>query len=300
MDMRQLRYFVTIVEEKNNITQAAKKLNLSQPPLSHQLKMLEQSLDISLFERKNKKLELTQAGEVLYQRALQLLESFENVQNELQDMKHGTQGQISIGVAGFYAYLVPDKIKDFHKQYPQVTFRIISADANRLGQLLDQNEIQIAIINLPINIPTDKFTIAHLGYIGFSLYVPKQWNWPIDKKEISIQELEDIPLILTKREKGKGGSYEDIQAECLQAGIQPNILAECNDVHTAFALVNTGIGATIMPNNMHERQDTQDMNVVHIPFSNLKHESAILWRSQSYLSSTLKQFLLTFGIKDLF
>ncbi|MFP7225417.1 LysR family transcriptional regulator [Priestia filamentosa] len=76
MDLRQLRYFTAIAEEKQ-ITRAAKKLHMAQPPLSHQLKLLEQELGVLLLERNGKEMELTEAGKTLYKRGKDLIEKLE-------------------------------------------------------------------------------------------------------------------------------------------------------------------------------------------------------------------------------
>ena len=96
MDIRQLIYFATIVEE-GSISAAAKKLHLSQPPLSYQLKLLEEELHLQLLQRGARGVQLTEAGKVLYKRAQGILELTERTQKELQAMAGGFAGTLHIG-----------------------------------------------------------------------------------------------------------------------------------------------------------------------------------------------------------
>src|SRR4051812_49134326 len=97
MDIKQLRYFIAIAEEKN-ITAAANVLHMSQPPLSMQLKQLEEELGVKLFERNGKSMELTDKGNVLYNRALSLVNSVEEIKNELQETEEGKRGVLAVGI----------------------------------------------------------------------------------------------------------------------------------------------------------------------------------------------------------
>ena len=97
MDLRNLRYFVTVAEELN-ITRAAEKLHMSQPPLSAQLKSLEEELDTVLFVRGKRRLKLTESGQLLYRRAKEILSLAEKTQSEVHSMGEGMRGTISIGL----------------------------------------------------------------------------------------------------------------------------------------------------------------------------------------------------------
>ena len=119
MDLRALRYFVTVAEELN-ITRAAEKLNMSQPPLSNQMKSLEEELGTQLFIRGKRHLTMTEAGTVLYRRALQLLELSEQTQEEIRSLD-GLAGKLNIGlIEGRAPYLLARWISGFRMEFPQV------------------------------------------------------------------------------------------------------------------------------------------------------------------------------------
>ena len=113
MDIRNLKYFVTIVEE-GKISQAAKRLNIAQPPLSQQLKALEYELGVTLFERHTRKLIITEEGKLLYKRAKKILELVEGTKEEMRELSEGTKGTLSIGtIATLGAELLPSRVRDF-------------------------------------------------------------------------------------------------------------------------------------------------------------------------------------------
>lgn len=292
MDIRQLRYFVTIVNANNNITKAAKMLNMAQPPLSQQLKALEQQLDVELFKRRGKKLELTEEGKLLYDRAIHLIEALDDVKKEVRDVQRGVRGQLSIGVSGFYSYMLPEKMKAFYERYPYVSFRVVQSDANRLIQLLESSDIELALVNLPVEMVSGQFAMERLDNIAFSLFIPKDWAWEMD--EISFRNLADIPLILTRREDGSGGSYDAIMNECHRLQIRPKIIAECNDIQFALSLVHAGLGATILPDYIMNRLQGDNIQLVKIKDAYIFNESVILWRHHRYLSQLAQHFLTLF------
>lgn len=130
MDIRQLRYFLTIADE-GSISKAAEKLHMSQPPLSQQLKLLETELGVQLFERNTRKITLTNVGEALLYRTRQILDLFELTKNEVMDINEGLDGTLSIGtVSSAGATFLPDIMQRFHQKYPRVKFEILDEDSD--------------------------------------------------------------------------------------------------------------------------------------------------------------------------
>lgn len=123
MDIRQLRYFIAIVEERK-ISAAARRLHLSQPPLSQQLKAMEEELGSKLVERSGKYLVVTEAGKALYKYALQLDQLMEEAKMEVREVGNGLNGRLTIGVNTFSVAELPEILYHFHKLYPKVTYKI--------------------------------------------------------------------------------------------------------------------------------------------------------------------------------
>lgn len=149
MDLKKLAYFVTIVEE-GQITRAAQRLHIAQPPLSLQIKSLEEELGVTLIERENKKFEITPAGWTLYKRAKEVLHSIDGMVAEIHDQEQGMRGTLSIGTVMSCVPYLPSVIKQFQQTYPRVTFRLWEDDSYRVEELLQQKRIELWLVRLPL------------------------------------------------------------------------------------------------------------------------------------------------------
>ena len=124
MDIKQIINFITIVEE-GNITKAAQKLHISQPPLSNQLKALEEELGVKLIERGSRKVTLTDVGNLLYKRGKDMVNVFESTLIEVEDFKSGIEGVLKIGAVSTCNQFIPNElISPYAKQYPKVKFEL--------------------------------------------------------------------------------------------------------------------------------------------------------------------------------
>ncbi|MGL4511301.1 LysR family transcriptional regulator, partial [Cetobacterium sp.] len=151
MDIKQLKYFLAITEE-NSITKAAKKLHISQPPLSHQLKILEEEIGSKLFDRTTRNLEITEVGEFLKNRAIQILELINETVKEIKQNQEELEGILKIGfVASSTAALVPKVIPEFSKNNPEVKFELKEGSTYKILDLLNHGTIEIGFIRTPFN-----------------------------------------------------------------------------------------------------------------------------------------------------
>lgn len=138
MDIRQLKYFLAIAEE-GQITLAAKKLQMAQPPLSQQLKLLEEELGVKLVERGPRRIQLTEAGIILQNRAKQILELSDSTTREIKDLVKGLKGTLSIGtVSSSGATLLKDRLSEFHRNYTGVKFEIHEGNTFMIIDLLSK------------------------------------------------------------------------------------------------------------------------------------------------------------------
>ena len=151
MDIRQLRYFCAIAEE-GQISRAAQRLHIAQPPLSYQLKLLEEELGVKLVDRNTRSLSLTQAGRVFYQRAEQILGMLQAAASEVKDVEYGVNGILAIGsppaIGNMY---IPERIARFHEEYPYVRFQWREGNTFRVLELLESDMIEFGIVRLPVH-----------------------------------------------------------------------------------------------------------------------------------------------------
>ena len=146
-----MRAFYAIVEE-GNISHAAQRLDIAQPALSRQMKRLETSLGVQLFERGSRRIRLTDAGKVMYARVEHILGIVDGAVREITEMGSGVVGAVRLGtITTSGAMLVPELLSEFHRRYPQVTYQIWEAEGARILELLDNRVIEIGITRTQVD-----------------------------------------------------------------------------------------------------------------------------------------------------
>ncbi|WP_071459723.1 LysR family transcriptional regulator [Bacillus massilinigeriensis] len=281
MDIRNLRYFIAIAEEKN-ITAAANRLHISQPPLSMQLKQLESELGVRLVERSGKRLELTDKGRLLYQHALHLVNSLEEVKNELAEVEEGRKGVLSVGINTLSFPNFSKLLHDFHLQYPQVTFKIVQNDSAFLSEQIRNRSIELALIRLPLE--QKDLTYQHL-YSDPFVFVTKE------KKTgtISLKETAGYPIILPSTEGL--GIYHTIAESFSREHLTPVIVGECSDTKVLIELVSEGIGSTFLPKSVLSSHSLEGLFTVPLEEPAMNSSMGIIWLENHFLSSPARHFI---------
>ncbi|BAQ11922.1 transcriptional regulator, lysr family [Bacillus sp. OxB-1] len=287
MNLKRLGYFVTIVEEEQ-ITKAAQKLHMAQPPLSQQLKLLEEELGVLLFERIGRKLELTEPGKVLYDKSKKLLSQYEEAFMEVEEVAKGMKGVLSIGTVKSCFPYVPGRLRQFREQFPDVTFRLKEGDTFRMTEYLRNREIELGIVRMPLEM--EDFSSIALPSEPYVLVAPKKWN---QKKRIRMKDVAELPLLLLHRVKGRG-QYELILDECAKHGFEPSIICECPDAGMLLSLAREGIGYAMLPKSTVEFLLYEDLQITEIEDCLIQTEGTIIWLKDRYLSKAASRFLETF------
>ncbi|MGE5703401.1 MAG: LysR family transcriptional regulator [Clostridia bacterium] len=290
MDMRQLRYFCTIARE-GQITRAAQVLNMAQPPLSQQLKQLENELGVLLFERNGRSMELTESGKLLYRRAMSLLSQLEDVAEEVRETEEGIRGPLSIGAVASGLNLIAYGISEFRRKYPQVTFLLREGDSYKLCEAVKKREIEFAIVQLPLE-PQEQenLSIILLPKDSFVCLIPKAWTAELGTAPIRLSALAEHPLLLLRRAQGMG-IYEMIVGEYRRLGLVPRIVCECQDASMLLTMVAAGIGATLVPSTIYAAFARPDVTMLTMEELTLTTQSAIVWLRDRHLSKRAQQFI---------
>ena len=230
MDVRTLYYFVTIAEELN-ITKAAEKLCMSQPPLSNQMKMLEEELDTVLFIRGKRHLQLTESGKLLYRHAKEILSLVNKTAEEIKAMGKGIHGKISIG-------LVEGSAPNIAAPW----FTIVDGNSDELITKLRSGLIDLAVITSPCdNTLLNSFKV---GQEKMNAFMSK--NHPLASllgNTIDLAMLKDVPLIVPTRESTNTMIYKWFKEKHLE----PNIVCEMDNYLDVAALAGRNIGVSLFP-----------------------------------------------------
>lgn len=197
MEIRVLRYFLTVVREES-ITKAADVLHITQPTLSRQLSQMEEDMGVKLFHRGTRKILLTNEGILLRRRAEEILQLVDKTERELTEQDEMVEGTVSIGCGDLGAVqMLPELFRSFHERYPAVTFDLYTATADHVREQMEHGLIDIGLLLEPINM--EKFEFIRLNN-------KEQWvvvmspDSPLAKQNhVTSSDLIDVPLILPRR-----------------------------------------------------------------------------------------------------
>ena len=250
MELRTLRYFVTVAEELN-ITNAAAKLNISQPPLSAQIKNLEYELNTVLFIRGKRHLQLTESGQLLYRRAKELVNLADKAKEEILALNSGLSGTIAMGVVeGTASAIAAEWFAGFLQENPQVRFRIVNGGSDELIEKMRGGLISLAVISAPFDqillnsIPVGSEAMAAFIGKGHPLAA-------LPGDSLSIAALKDEPLIVPARRSTVEAVYKWFRA----ARSEPRIVCETESCLDAVALAAQNAGVSILPRTESVKND---------------------------------------------
>ena len=284
MDLKKLSYFLAIAEE-GQITRAAQRLHIAQPPLSQQLKQLEKELDTELVERRgSRKINLTASGRLLEERARQILNLVEQTEAELKEMEDSPRGSISIGfVSHIGSSLLLNQVDPFVKRYPKADFRIWEGESSEMLEMLNQGRIDVAIVRNPHN--EQRYGTISIDTQPFFGMATVEWADKVSPKDtISLNELAEYPLILHYKSEAIFEYYQ-------QVGMQPNIFCRSNNLRAVQEWAEAGKGIAILPGAMRESQKDH-MKIWQIEDPVIQsYDGAILWLKSKPLSPALRYLL---------
>ena len=285
MDIRLLKYYITICEE-GSITRAAKKLNMSQPPLSKQIKQLEEEMGVILFIRGKKNIQLTQAGIFLKKRAEELVSAFDAIERQMSDYRNGNRGHIVIGaVEAVAANYLPDILTGFQKDYPEITYEIWSGSTDDILQKLDKGSIDIGFIRNPYDL--SKYNSFELLQDSWNALIPEEHVLAgMAYASITPELLKEVPLIIPSTK----GRVEELQTWFDNAAFQPHIICKYNVLTIGEALVRErmGIGLVLAK---YTKASTPLGLVCKKLEPALESAVNVLWSKNHYLSEPASRFI---------
>jgi DNA-binding transcriptional LysR family regulator len=256
MELRHLRYFIVVAEERH-ITRAAARLGLQQPPLSQQIHALEKELGTKLFTRLPRGVELTPAGEGFLEDARALLSGVERATVRARAAAMGQRGRISIGLTTS-ASLHPSvtrTLRTYADGHAAVSLDLHANSAAGLTEALLREEVQVAIIRAAVARPAD-LVFEQLAQENMLIALPAKHHLVKRKASgarapISLRALARERLILVRRHAAPG-MYSNVVDACHKAGFEPLVVAEVEQMLTGINLVAAGVGISLVPASIRE------------------------------------------------
>ena len=243
IELRHLRYFIAVAEELH-FGRAAKRLHLAQPPLSQQIRKLEEILGYPLFTRTSRAVMLTSAGEALLDRARRMLHQFEDDLEEARSVGRGEVGYLRVAFIGSAMLTpLPQMLGEYRRRYPKVRLRLWEAHSAAVMQALQEGAIDVGILR--DGGPAEGLTVECLFYEPFISVLPARHPLA-SRKAISTGELRDEPFVFFPESAGRR-AYEKAISLCTMQGFSPQIVQEAPQWLTILRLVGAGLGVTVAP-----------------------------------------------------
>lgn len=243
MELRELRYFVAVAEEQSFI-HAAKRLHMSQPPLSLQIKNLEKKLGIKLFERTARRVLLTDEGRILMDRAKTILDEVREVEDEVKGAGLGIGGKIEVGFISSVALnLLPPAIRLFRERYEKVKVELRELSSEQQAEALYKGEIQVGLIRQPFQAPYLETELV----LEENLVLAMPADHPLSSLEqVPLEEIKDLPMVFFTRQLSPS-LYARIVRLHRRADVFPTIVQDAAHLQTIIGLVASGAGLAILP-----------------------------------------------------
>ena len=251
MDLKQFRYFVAVAEE-GHITRAAERLGMQQPPLSAQIKAIEAGLQVQLFKRKPRGVELTEAGQELLTEGRDILARVERALQRTQQTARGEMGGLCVAIAPTAPFhkLVPRSIRNFRKAFPHVAVTLDEGLSNEVAVGLINQRIDVAFVR---NSSIAADALATIPLLQEPMVLALSSDHAVAKatpsgKPITLSQLSDEPFIFI----GPPGTglHDETIAACRGAGYSPRIGQQAPRITSALGLVAAGMGVALVPESL--------------------------------------------------
>lgn len=275
MELRHLRYFVVLADELH-FGRAAQRLAMTQPPLSFNIKQLEASLGVTLFERSSKGVKLTPAGDSFRESALRLLAEAEQAQTLARQVAAGTTSKLRVGFVGSMIFRgLAERLQRFQEAYPLVQVQLTELNSAEQVEAIGRRQLDIGFVHTS-RIPADMKRFMYMSE-PFVCCLP-QSHPAADQASIELRELSSDAFILFSR--GASPDYfERILALCAEQGLQPLVKHEVRHWLSVVSLVAKGVGVAVVPNALREAGIA---GVRFVPLSASKYRSEVfcVWQER--------------------
>ncbi|HEY3740507.1 MAG TPA: LysR substrate-binding domain-containing protein [Bryobacteraceae bacterium] len=244
IELRHLRYFLAVADTLH-FSKAAERLGIAQPPLSQQIKRLEQLLGHRLFDRSTRGVKLTLAGQLLAERARSTLDKVQDDLAQVRRLGRGEEGTLTVGFSGSVMFTaLPDAIESYRRRYPKVELRLRElSTAVQIASLLD-GTLDLAFLR--DGDPSPGVEMRTLLEERFVAVLPRKHSLAGTRRALRVRDLRAEPFVLFARRHGPL-AFDRTIACCEKEGFRPNIVQDAPQWATLVRLVAAGLGVSLAP-----------------------------------------------------
>ena len=286
MNLKQLEAFYLVIRRKS-FTRAAEELNVTQPAVTIQVKSLEKSLNLKLIQQVGKRMQLTEAGEILYQYAEKIFDLVSDANEKMRDFRKLMRGTLQIGTTKNYArYIMPALLSEFQRRFPRIKVILDEGNSEDMAKSVLEKKNELALIS-QLNLDR-KIKSIYFSTVEFVLVASPEHRFS-QRKSISLRELNGEPVIL--REKGSG-SRTAILRKFQEYGIWPSVIIEASslDFIVGYVKQNKAVSFMFKP-DIQEELERGTLRVILIEEGNIIFFTDIIYHSEKSLSPPSQAFL---------
>lgn len=285
IDIKQIIYFHEIVKH-NGMTRAAEHLYISQSTLSKSMKDLESSLDAQLFHRDHRKLALTDIGQIFLETSQKILDLYQQLPDEINQLKAQRTGHIRIGLSSMIDMKKFVKtLRRYHEAYPHVTYNLIENGGKYIEAELLNNELEIGLTSLPV----DHHLFDHIPLYKEHFHIVMHKHHPLaQSSSVALIDLQHEDFIIFNEDYY---ANDMIVNTCRQAGFVPNIISHISQWNIIQYLIDAEIGVSILPDSIISSLTPSEIKTFPIDEAVLSWEIGLIWKKNSYLNHVTKTWI---------
>ncbi|WP_428910419.1 LysR family transcriptional regulator [Niallia sp. Krafla_26] len=291
MDILHLKYFVEVAKQRN-FTKASQILLVSQPSISKMIKSLEEELNVTLLDRSERQIKLTDAGVLVYEQAVKILQSVEDVYSSINELVQVKKGTIKLGLMPTTGVLLfPNVLAGFKMEYPEIEIKMLEYSAKQLNHMVEQGEIDLGITVRPAN--SQLFETLPLLSEELVVLVDRDHEL-VDREAVRLSDLKDESFILLTEDYVL---HDVVTQACMQSGFQPIVTYKSSMWDLIGEMVASKIGISLIPRSMVSRFNNRKIHAISISEPLIEWELVLIYRKNKYLSFAAREFIQYIQLK---
>lgn len=285
MEINQLIYFLEVSKQKS-FTGAAKTLHVSQPAISKMIRMLEDELGVLLFDRTSRHVQLTDYGVIVQNQVQKLVQTFQDIHTELNEVTNLQKGVIRIGIPPMVGEMFfPRIIGLFHKKYPNIKIKLLEVGSKTVEEGVEDGSLDVGVAVLPIK--PDTFESYEFAKNPIMLVV-ESGHRLAGRETAKFSDLKDESFILYRQDFGL---YEMIHNACNLAGFAPDIVCETSQWDFMARIVADGLGIALLPQQVCQELKNKNVTVIPLDSPKIYWHLALIWRQDAYMPQASQKWI---------
>ncbi len=285
MDVQALRYFVEVAR-REGFTRASRSLHVTQPAISKMVKALEEELGTPLLLRERRRVQLTDAGRIVLERAQGVLDSLRVIEEEVVELAALRRGRLRIGIPPMVGVaFFPPLLAEFHRAYPGIALELREEGSHQIEALVMSRDLDVGAVVLP----TDEKAFGTMPFVRDDLWAVLHPSHPLARRrEVALRELEGTPFVLYRPDFALHGHILDA---CRRSGFRPAVVSESSHWDFIVAMVAANIGLALLPHTICRQLDRRQVRSIRMSEPIIPWNVALIWRRDRHLPPATRAWL---------